>query len=123
MGEESDGVDYIVRRAKDMRSFELEWEEENEREESINRNIRVLLEEKMGALVFLEGEAWERMTVRYHPIEATREQFIVDCMIFFNNPRHTPAMDHTPDFRVLINLVTGECKEIDESAVIDITCN
>ena len=116
MGEESDGVDYIVHRAKDMRSFELEWEEENEREESINRNIRALLEEKMGALVFLEGEAWERMTVRYHPIEATREQFIVDCMIFFNNPRHTPAMDHTPDFRVLINLVTGECREIDESA-------
>ena len=116
MGEEPDGVDYIVHLARDVRSFELEWEEENDREESVNRNVRALLEEKMGAVVFLEGETWERMTICYHPIEATREQFIVDCMIFFNNPRNTPAMDHTPYFRVSINLVTGECREIDESA-------
>ena len=115
MGEESDGVDYIVHLARDERSFELEWDERNDREESVNRNVRALLEEKMGAVVFLEGEAWERMTVCYHPIEATREQFIVDCMIFFNNPRNTPAMDHTSYFRVLINLVTGECRETDES--------
>lgn len=114
LGEEADGVDYIVRRAKDRRSFELEWDEENGREESINHNIRALLEEKMGAVVLLDGETWERMTARYHPIEATREQFIVDCMIFFNNPRNTPAIDHTPYFRVSINLVTGECREIDD---------
>lgn len=112
MGEESDGVDYIVRRAKDKRSLEIKWDEENGWEESINYNIRALLEEKMRAAVFLEGETWDRMTVRYHPIEATREQFIVDCMIFFNNPMHTSAMDHTPYFRVSINLVTGECMEI-----------
>lgn len=110
MGEEPDGVDYIVHLARDVRSFELEWDEENDREESVNRNVRALLEEKMGAVVFLEGEAWERMTVCYHPIEATREQFIVDCMIFFNNSRNTSAMDHTPYFRVSINLVTGEFK-------------
>lgn len=116
MGEKPDGVDYIVHLARDVRSFELKWDEENDREESVNRNVRALLEEKMGAVVFLEGETWERMTICYHPIEATREQFIVDCMIFFNNPRNTSAMDHATYFRVLINLVTGDCREIDESA-------
>lgn len=114
MGEESAGVDYIVHLARDERSFELEWDEENDLEESVNRNVRALLEEKMGMEAFQEGEEWKHMTVRYHPIEATREKLVVDCMIFYNNPNNTPAMDHTPYFRVSIDLVTGECREIDE---------
>lgn len=114
MGEEADGVDYIVHRAKDRMSFELEWEEENGRRGSINRNIRALLEEKMETVALQKGEDRERMTVYYHPIEATREQFVVDCMIFFNNPNNTSAMNNTPYFRVSINLITGECREIDD---------
>lgn len=114
MGEEGDGVDYIVHRAKDKRSFELKWEEGNGREESINRNIRALLEKKIETVALQNGEDGELMTVRWHPIEVTREQFVVDCMIFFNNPRNTPAMDHIPAFRVSINLVTGECRGPDD---------
>lgn len=114
MGEEGDGVDYIVHWAKDRRSFELKWEEGNGREESINRNIRALLEKKIETVALQNGEDGELMTVRWHPIEVTREQFVVDCVIFFNNPRNTPAMDHIPAFRVSINLVTGECRGPDD---------
>lgn len=114
MGKEPDGVDYLVHLAKDSKSFELEWEEENGQKGSINRNIRALLEEKMETVALQKGEDRERMTVYYHPIEATREQFVVDCMIFFNNPHNTSAMNCTSYFRVSIDLITGECREIDD---------
>lgn len=114
IGEEADGVDYIVCSARDRRSFELVWEEGNGREESVNHNIRVLLEDRMETVALQEGEDEERMTVSCHPIEATGEQFIADFMIFYNNPENTPAIDSTPYFRVSINLITGECREYDD---------
>lgn len=112
--DESDGVDYIICRARDRRSFELEWEDENELQESVNCNIKVLLEEKMGNEAFLEEEEWKYMTVRYHPVEATMEKLVVDCMIFYNDPNNTPAMDHSQNFRVSINLETGKCGEAED---------
>lgn len=106
LGEESDGVDYIIHCAKDRMSFELEWNEENEQNETINHNIRMLLEEESGKIDF---QGREISTIGYHPIEATKAELVVDCLIYPEN-QWEPG---PPCIRILINLVTGECRKID----------
>ena len=106
-GEESDGVDYIIHRAKDKMSIELEWDEENGQNETINHNIRMLLEEESGKIDF---QGREINTIGYRPIEATKVKLVVDCFIYPKN-QWEPG---PPCVRISIDLVTGECRKIDD---------
>lgn len=110
--EESDNVGYIVHLSKDRKSLEFEWNDSNGQDKGLNQTIRKLIEKEIEATDF-EGGEFE--AVQYYPKEATKEKLIVDYMIFYYVPwADTMIEEHSDSFRISIDLLTGECVQIDE---------
>lgn len=114
--EEPEGVGYVVHRSEDGKSFEIEWGEGNDKEETVNRRIRELLEEAMGTIDLMGGKFGN---VSYEPKEAGRESFTADCTIYYAIPWREGQDEecYMKNFRICINVITGECEGIYDDVI------
>ena len=109
-GEENE-IAYVICLTEDGKSVSLKWKENNELEKKVNQNIQSMIEKKLAAIDWEENRFF---SLDYFPIKATNEIFVMDYIIFYKVPWGTVwDEEHTDIYSVEVNLVTGECREID----------
>lgn len=105
------GIGYITNLTRDCLGIELTFGDANDLEAFINQEIREILEWEMSQIDLKDGYI---SAVRYWPIIASEEEYIMGCFIFYKIPCDTwDDKEYTSDdFFLYVNLSTGECRQM-----------
>ncbi len=112
---ENKGVNYAIYRTEDQRSVRLAWiDEEEAPKEQINQNIRCMIEKKIAEI---GEEECSFVYLGYWPIKATDEILILEYSIAYDIPWGNEwDRKWTEIYSMEVDLITGECREIDSEA-------
>ncbi len=109
--EEQNRITYVICLTEDSKSVSLKWKGNNELENKVNQNIQSLIEKKLDVIDWEENRF---LILSYFPVKATEEIIVMDYAIFYKVLWGTVWDEkHTEIYSMEVNLVTGECREID----------